>query len=167
MTCCPTPAAAAVVISCADGILAPPAPTGAGGGMFGPSVGSRDATGGQGCCWGTVMGFKPIGTPTSMSAPIPMPEFGDVVEVEGENDDADIGSRWSSVRGRLGAGRPLLLLPPVVDVLLHPLSGSPAPSPSSPRSSSSIALPSLSSLLRLRPFSPSSICEDGSGCSSA
>lgn len=137
-------------------------PLGAGGGIVGPSVGSWDATGGQGCCCGTTMGAEPIGTPTSVpkAAFVPMPLCGDVVEVEGEND----GSRWSSVRKRLGAGRPLWLLPPFVLALPRLR---PPPSPSSLRSSSlSWSIPwassssSSSSPLRPRLVSRSSVWED-------
>jgi hypothetical protein len=160
MTCCAPPAALADV-NCAGGDMDPaPAPTEFGGGILGPKVGSRDATGGQGCCCGTTMGAGPIGTPTSGPF-IPMPESGDVVEGLGENDEADAGSRWSSVRRRLGAGRPLLLPAPFV-VVLRPLSRRAFPSPSSMSLSSSS---SSSSPLRLRLVSPSSA--EGSGCSSA
>jgi hypothetical protein len=166
MACCAPPATVLVDINCAGGDMDPApaaAPTGAGGGILGPKAGSRDATGGQGCCCGTTMGAGPIGTPTSTPF-IPRPDSSDVVEALGENDEADAGSRWSSVRRRLGGGRPLLLPAPFAAVLLRPLSRRVFLSTSSPRSLS------LSSLLsspspRLRLVSPSSA--RGSGCSSA
>ena len=150
MTCCPCPPPDAVFIIWTGGVRVP---LGAGGGIVGPNVGSREATGGQGCCCGTAMGAEPMGTPTSVpTLPfIPMPLFGDVVELEGENDEEAAGSRWSSVRRRLCAGRPLWLLPPFALVLPRLR---PAPSPSSLRSSSlswSMPLASSSSSSPLRP----------------
>lgn len=148
MTCCPPPPE--VDVDGPGGVIDR---VGAGGGILGPIIGSRDATGGHGCCWGTTIGAGPIGTPTSPT-PIPMPLLGDVVEMEGENEAVDGASRCSSVRGRFGAGRPLLLLVLVLPRLR------PFPSPSSLRSSSlssSTPFASSSFPLRLRLPSRSSI----------